>query len=230
MCGRTAIFSPQPDIEARFDATFAGDYEPRYNIAPGSDLVTVHDADRNTLTLDEWGYVPPWADAVDDGPRPINARAETVAENRLFRDAVENRRALVVTNGFYEWQGDRGGKQPYWISPADDGLLAMAGLWSRWEGEEEARETVTIVTTEPDDVVAPIHDRMPAVLDPGAEERWLTAAPEAAMEVLTPTAGPDLTATPISTLVNDPANDSPAVLEPIGGGSGQTDLGAFGSD
>lgn len=231
MCGRTAVFSPRPEIERRFDATFTGEYLPRYNVAPGSDLVVVHDADRDTLGFDEWGYVPSWAESFGAGPRPINARAETVHENRLFRDAVENRRALVVTNGFYEWQGDRGGKQPYWISRGDDDLMAMAGLWSRWEGAGGTRDTVAIVTTDPNDIVAPIHDRMPVVLEPEAEEQWLEApTSEAARGVLEPYSGPDLTATPISTLVNDPENDSPAVLDPIGGGSGQTGLEDFGAD
>lgn len=128
MCGRTSLFTPQPEIERRFDATFGHVFEPRYNIAPGDNLVAIHDDEKETLTADEWGFVPAWADAFDAGPRPINARAETVDENHLFRSAFENRRALVVADGFYEWQGERGGKQPYRVAMGDTSLFAMAGI------------------------------------------------------------------------------------------------------
>ena len=98
MCGRTSLFTPQPEIERRFNAEFDRDFEPRYNIAPRDDLVVVHDEDTETLTFDEWGFVPSWADDFDEGPRPINARAETVDENNLCRLSFEKRRALVVAD------------------------------------------------------------------------------------------------------------------------------------
>ncbi|MFW5923959.1 MAG: SOS response-associated peptidase [archaeon] len=230
MCGRTSLFTPQPEIERRFDASFDRAFEPRYNIAPGADLVVVHGDERETLTYDEWGFVPTWADDVDEGPRPINARAESVDENDLFRSAFENRRALVVADGFYEWQGERGGKQPYRIAKEDDSLFAMAGLWSRWAGDDESRTTVAIVTTDANELVEPIHDRMPVILEADDESIWLdSASGEGAIDLLEPYRGDDLAATPISTIVNDPSNDSPAVIDPIGGKSGQTGLDSFGS-
>lgn len=231
MCGRTSLFTPQPEIERRFDAEFDHDYEPRYNIAPGDSLDVIHTEDSETITADTWGFVPEWADSMDEGPRPINARAETVAENDLFRSAFENRRALVIADGYYEWAGNRGRKQPYRIARTDEAPFAMAGLWSKWSHNGETVSTVTIITTEPNDTVSSIHDRMPVILEPTAESRWLggeTAAER--RKLLQPYAGPDLEPHQISTIVNDPANDSPAVIDPVGGGKGQTGLGDFESD
>lgn len=229
MCGRTSLFRPQPEIERRFGATFEYDFEPRYNIAPSNELAVVHDVATETITADQWGFVPEWADSIAAGPRPINARAETVAENRLFSNAFEHRRALVLADGYYEWAGNRGGKQPYRITVGEDSLFAMAGLWSRWEGDSGSRSTVTIITTEPSDPVASIHDRMPVILDQSVENQWLEADPERAADLLSPYDG-TLQTQQISTLVNDPANDSPAVIDPIGGDSGQTGLDNFGAD
>lgn len=229
MCGRTSLFAPEPAIERRFDATFDHDYEPRYNVAPGSRLAVVHDADPETITSDEWGFVPEWADSLEAGPRPINARAESIAETDLFRSAVENRRALVLADGYYEWAGARGGKQPYRITMGEGDLFAMAGLWSRVAVQGSTHTTVAIVTTAAAEGLADIHDRMPVVLDRTAESRWLEDSPEVASSLLDPAAD-RLEATPVSTLVNDPSNDSPAVIDPIGGGRGQTGLGDFGAD
>lgn len=230
MCGRTSLFQPQPEIEQRFDAKFEQEYEPRYNIAPGDDLVVIHNDDPETLTFDEWGFVPTWADDFNAGPRPINARAETVAENNLFQASFEQRRALVVADGFYEWEGTRGGTQPYRITMDDNDLFAMAGIWSQWKEDAQTQSTVAILTTEPNDVMEPIHDRMPVILEPNEESTWLDPPSlTEATQVLDPHQG-EMKAQPISTIVNDPANDSPAVVEPIVGDSGQTGLGNFGAD
>ncbi|MFB6085996.1 MAG: SOS response-associated peptidase [Halodesulfurarchaeum sp.] len=230
MCGRTSLFRPQPEIERRFDATFDRDVEPRYNIAPGDELSVVHEADQDTLTVDEWGFVPSWADAFDAGPRPINARAETIREHDLFRSAFENRRALVIADGFYEWAGERGGKQPFRVAREGNALFAMAGIWSRWTGNGEERRTVAIITTEANEVVEPIHDRMPVILPPDRESAWLEPESlERAKALLRPSDAADLERYPISTVVNDPSNDSPAVIEPVGGERGQTELGSFGT-
>lgn len=229
MCGRTSLFTPQPAIERRFGARFETEYTPRYNVAPGDDLVVVHDADPGTLTTDEWGFVPEWADDPDDGPRPINARAETIDENGLFRTAFESRRALVVADGFYEWRGDRGGKQPYRVAREDGTPFAMAGIWSRVAGDRPLT-TVAIATTAANDLVAPIHDRMPVVLPREHETAWLEAEAARATELLEPREYSELEAYPISTTVNDPANDSPMVLDPVGGHEGQTGLGDFAGD
>ncbi|MDZ7851054.1 MAG: SOS response-associated peptidase [Halodesulfurarchaeum sp.] len=230
MCGRTSLFAPQPEIEARFEATFDHEYEPRYNIAPGAELAVIHDANPETITRDTWGFVPTWAESGDDGPRPINARVESVAESRLFGTAFEDRRALVIADGYYEWAGNSGGKQPYRITVGDD-CFAMAGIWSRHEKVGKSRTTIAILTTNATGELASIHDRMPVILNRSGESAWLESEPtEPVDSVSDRSVFERLDLTPISTLVNDPANNSPAVIDPVGGDSGQTGLSDFGAD
>ena len=112
MCGRTSVFQPQPEIERRFEALFTEEWVPEYNTAPREDLTAIQNTARDEINQLEWGLIPEWADDPDDGPRPINARAETVAEKPMFRSAFEQRRCLIPADGFYEWQGERGHKQP----------------------------------------------------------------------------------------------------------------------
>jgi putative SOS response-associated peptidase YedK len=228
MCGRTSLFAAEEVIEARFEARFDHDYEPRYNVAPGADLAVIHAGAADTITADTWGFVPAWADSPEAGPQPINARVETVAENRLFADAFETRRALVLADGYYEWAGDRGGTQPYRIT-VEDGPFAMAGIWSRWEGPDRSIATVAVVTRPATPALAEIHDRMPAVLPQGAASTYLDAEPSQARALLRDRPRERFQTTPISTLVNDPANDAPAVVEPVGGSRGQTGLDDFGA-
>ena len=231
MCGRTSLFTPQPEIEARFDAEAEAPIRPRYNIAPSDELVTVHGSAPETLTFDEWGFVPHWMDEFEGSYRPINARAETIDEKPMFRDAFGERHCLVVADGFYEWQGDRGGKQPYRIALEDDQLFAMAGIWDTWENNGATRTSVAIVTTDANERLESIHDRMPVVLEREDEARWLEpTAVDDAKSLLDPYDGEDLRAYPISTAVNDPSNDAPAIVEEVGGGSGQTGLEDFGAD
>jgi len=231
MCGRTSLFTPQPDVESRFGATAESPIRPRYNIAPEDELVTIHGDATNTLTTDEWGFVPHWMDDFEGSYRPINARAETIDEKPMFRGAFGEKHCLVVADGFYEWQGERGGKQPYRVALEDDALFAMAGIWDRWERNGETRTSVAIITTDANELLEPIHDRMPVVLERDRESDWVN--PEsagAAKALLDPYEGEDLRAYPISTTVNDPSNDVPELIEEIGGGSGQTGLGDFGGD
>jgi len=246
MCGRYTLFTPAADLEARFDADFAG-VEPSYNCAPGQDLPVIADEDPSAATRMEWGLTPSWA---DESFGLINARAETVREKRSFADAFERRRCLVPADGFYEWvdggskdgsRGGSGGKTPYRVAFEDDRPFAMAGLYERWEppepettqtglgafgggaGEEGGSddgsgtiETFTIVTTEPNDLVADLHHRMAVVLDPSEEETWLRGDPDEAAALLDPYPADELTAYPVSTRVNSPAVDAPELIEPIG--------------
>jgi putative SOS response-associated peptidase YedK len=231
MCGRYSLFAPPGDIEARFDATFAFDFEPRYNAAPSQPLPVITDADPDTIQRMEWGLVPPWAED-RSGHGHINARAETLSETRSFADAYESRRCLVPADGFYEWVSEDGGKQPYRVALPDDDLFAMAGLYERWEppqrqtglgefgtgggdgGQDEVVETFTVVTTEPNDTVADLHHRMAVILDTEAERQWLTADVDAAADILAPYDGA-MRSYPVSTAVNNPSNDSPACIEPV---------------
>jgi putative SOS response-associated peptidase YedK len=227
MCGRTSLFVPREDLEETFDARVVADggYTPRYNIAPGDGVEVVTNEAVDEIDRYHWGLVPFWADEVDDGL--INARAETAHEKRSFERAWESRPCLVLSSGFYEWRSRNGGpKRPYRIYREDAPAFAMAGLWEIWEdGDGRRVPSVTILTTEPNDVVEPIHDRMPVVLPADAEEAWLAAGPDERKALCRPYPDDDLAAYEISTRVNDPGNDAPGVIEPVG--HEQSGLGEF---
>jgi len=226
MCGRTSLFAPRAELESRFDARVPDDYRPRYNVAPSDPIEVITADQQNDVQRFDWGLVPRWADADDQGF--INARAETAHEKPAFSDAWESRPCLVLSSGFYEWkETGRGRKQPYRVYREDDPAFAMAGLWQRWEDDGDRRHTVTILTTEPNELVEPLHDRMAVVLPREAEPAWLTAGPDERADLCRPYPNDDLDAYPISTAVNDPSNDSPAIVEPDR--SEQTGLGEFGS-
>ncbi|MFB6189759.1 MAG: SOS response-associated peptidase [Halapricum sp.] len=215
MCGRTSLFAPQPVIERRFDARAAQPLEPRYNIAPREELAVIRNDAPETIDRLEWGLLPSWADP-EDAPRPINARAETITEKRSFAEAFEQRRCLVLADGFYEWQDTRGGKQPYRVERTDGAPFAMAGLFERWERGDRVEETVTVVTTEPNAVVEPLHHRMAVVLDRDEEVTWLADTdPETHRALLDPSPTEQWHAYPVSTRVNEPGNDDPSIVEAV---------------
>jgi putative SOS response-associated peptidase YedK len=230
MCGRYSLFTPPADLEERFGATFDRSFEPRYNAAPGQELPVVRNDALEKFRFCRWGLVPSWADDPDDGP--INARSETVAEKPTFGEAYERRRCLVPADGFYEWTGEAGSKRPYRVRFEDDRTFAMAGIWETWEGVEsqvgldafgddgeatpESRtvHTFAVLTTEPNDVIADLHDRMAVILPEDEERRWLTD--DDPSDLLEPYPGDEMEAYPVSTAVNDPANDRPELVEPVG--------------
>ncbi|WP_256289824.1 SOS response-associated peptidase [Halobellus inordinatus] len=234
MCGRYTLFTPAEELASRFDATFEEPPEPRYNCAPGQSLPVLTNDDPDRFRRFKWGLVPSWADDEGVGNDLINARAETLAKKPSFEAAYERRRCLVPADGFYEWVEEGDAKQPYRVAFADDRPFAMAGLWERWEPShtqtglgdfgggnsaesdgDDAVESFTIVTTEPNDVVADLHHRMAVVLDPDEEETWLHGDVEEAAELLDPSPADEWEAYPVSTRVNSPANDAPALIEPV---------------
>lgn len=233
MCGRYSLFTPQADLRARFDAEPTRSLEPRYNCAPGQELPVIRDDTPGRIDFLRWGLIPSWADDESVGNRLINARSETVREKRSFRDAYESRRCLVLADGFYEWvAGDDGSKQPYRVAFADDRPFAMAGLWERWtpkqtqtglgdfggggpDRDPDPVESFTILTTDPNDLIADLHHRMAVILAPDEEETWLHGDPEAVSELLDPYPDDDLRAYPVSTRVNSPANDAPDLIEEV---------------
>jgi putative SOS response-associated peptidase YedK len=225
VCGRTSLFAPRDDLEARFDAEVVADggYTPRYNVAPGDDVAVVTGDSPDEIDRYRWGLVPPWAD--DPGQGIVNARSETAAETRAVADAWADRPCLVLSSGYYEW--DRRTGRPYRVYREGGAPFAMAGLWSTWERGTETVRCATILTTAPNDVVAPIHDRMPVVVPADAESAWLSAGPTARADLCRPYPGDDLTADEISTRVNDPAHDDPSVIEPLA--HAQAALDEFGS-
>ena len=234
MCGRYSLFTPPEDIEQRFGASFAEEFQPRYNAAPSQSLPVITDASPKRIDAKEWGFVPPWADSRSDFGF-INARAETLTEKSTFRDAFAQQsrdgfqmgRCLVPADGFYEWQDTRGGKQPYRVERTDGEPFAMAGLFERRETEGRTEVTVTVVTTEPNAVVEPLHHRMAAVFDPDEEDVWLSDAdPTTHRDLLDPSPAAQWRSYPVSTRVNDPTNDDPGVIEAVTPEQ-QTGLGDF---
>jgi putative SOS response-associated peptidase YedK len=178
MCGRFVRKEEKVLLENRFNCDASGSVllAPEYNIAPSQDcpVVTV-EGDRRVLTLMRWGLVPAWADDAKTGNRMINARGETVAEKQSFKTLLKKSRCLVPASGFYEWKKlAGGGKTPYFIRLRDGGPFAFAGLWTVWHaGSEDELRSFTIITTSANELMSPIHDRMPVILSEKDEARWL---------------------------------------------------------
>ncbi|HSD24050.1 MAG TPA: SOS response-associated peptidase, partial [Solirubrobacterales bacterium] len=191
--------------------------EPRYNVAPTDPVLAVRlngEGEREPGIL-RWGLIPHFADPETFDRLLINARAETVAEAAAFRDAFQTHRCLILADGFYEWRAEETGKKPVWITRPDRGPFAFAGLWAEArQGDGSTVHSCAIVTCPPSEVVAPIHDRMPVILDREAEEGWLDAdaEPEELQALLLPT--DDLAVTEVSDAVNDVRQDGPALIEP----------------
>ncbi|WP_045690102.1 SOS response-associated peptidase [Hymenobacter sp. AT01-02] len=220
MCGRYSL-TPAPGIlEDRFDATFAAQLTgPAYNAAPSQQLPVILNTDPGKIQLLQWGLIPGWVKELQKAPKPINARAETLTEKPSFRQLLQRRRAIIPADGFYEWQATTNGKIPHRILRRDEEVFAFAGLWDEWLDRTtgEVLPTFTIITTEPNDLMAPIHNRMPVILkDRNAELAWLddTVPLAAHQELLRPLPTELMRAYTVSKLVNSPAHNSPDVLAP----------------
>lgn len=218
MCGRFSLTLPVEAMGRLFGFDERPNIAPRYNIAPSQEIAAVRrrgDTGQRELAMLRWGFVPAWARDPESGPKPINARAETVTGKPAFRDAFQHRRCLIPADGFYEWKKEAGGKQPWRIVRADDAPFAFAGLWECWRGKNGAvLETCVIVTTDANETLAPIHARMPVILDIGRFAAWLEASPAEAAELMEPWRG-ELRAYPVSRRVNAPNNDDAGLIEPL---------------
>ncbi|MFB6202493.1 MAG: SOS response-associated peptidase [Halorhabdus sp.] len=234
MCGRYGLFTPPSELESRFNVTVDVSLEPTYNAAPGESLPIIANDAPGTLRTAEWGLIPSWADDPNEH-RHINARGETLFERSSFREATERRRCLVLADGFYEWGGPRGERRPHFFRQSNGEPFAMAGLWERFEsastqvelgsfgpdGPDAATdvkpiETFTIVTTKANATVESVHDRMPMVLPRDREREWLTGDQETVTDLLEPVPPDELRVDPVSHAVNDPANDGPELVTPVG--------------
>jgi putative SOS response-associated peptidase YedK len=221
MCGRYTVVADGYELTEKLKARWrsARLAAPRYNIAPTQHApVLLQDGGEPVLDMYRWGLIPSWAKDPAIGNRMINARAETVREKPAFRTAFERRRCLVPASGFYEWQKAGTTKVPHWIHPADGNLLTFAGLWERWSPEDaEPVYTYTILTTAANRFMQGLHERMPVLIAPEKREQWLDpkAKPDDLVPLLDPAPEGVLTAHPVSTLVNAPANDTPECIEPF---------------
>ncbi len=226
MCGRFTLTAGGQVLADEFELLAVPELDARYNIAPSQDVATVV-ADIETRSRElrpmRWGLIPFWAKDPAIGNRMINARSETVAKKPAFREAFKARRCLLPATGFFEWKRIGAGKQPMLLRRRDGLPFAFAGLWDRWRPPEgEKIESCTILTTEPNDLVASIHDRMPVILPPEAYAEWLDpgfgSGPdevESLMNWLKPYPASEMIAHPVSRRVNSPAHDDSECIEPV---------------
>jgi putative SOS response-associated peptidase YedK len=218
MCGRFAQRSNPKRLAKEFKVTDVPDIEARYNIAPTQEILAVREsADGREMTFLKWGLIPSWSKDTSIGARLINARSETVTEKPSFRGAFKQRRCIIPADGFYEWQKADGKKQPFFFQMRDESPFGFAGLWECWAGQgREAINSCTILTTEANEVLRPVHDRMPVILHPEEYSLWLEGderEQDLLKELLRPYPAEEMTGYPVSQLVNSTRNKG---LELIG--------------
>jgi putative SOS response-associated peptidase YedK len=228
MCGRFVAASSPADLAAYFGVEAVAErlLEPSYNVAPTNDVYVVYvDGGLRRLDPFRWGFVPSWAKDPSIGSRMINARAETLAEKPAFRSSFAKRRCIVPADGFYEWKALEGQrrKQPYYISRPDGEPFAFGGLWTQWrgpgpDGTPVTLRTTTIITGEPNEKMAEIHDRMPLILPPSVWDEWLDPTqtdPDALGRLLVPAPPEIITFHPVSTEVNNVRNKGPHLIDEV---------------
>ena len=226
MCGRFTLFADPADLQELFNlsapppADVASLVAPRYNIAPTQPVAVIANGETRVLELFKWGLIPSWAKDPKIGNRMINARAETLAEKPSFRTALKKRRCLILANGFYEWKREGKSKTPMYIQMKDGRPFAFAGLWEAWKSPDDREawiKSCTIITTEPNDLMSMIHDRMPVILHPRDYAKWLDSTPQTPDQLkllIKPFPADEMDAYPVSTLVNKPQNDLPELVVP----------------
>ncbi len=216
MCGRFNLIATKPQIMEHFGLQRLPDYQPDYNIPPGQKIIAIvrlDDGSNKAVNL-HWGLIPSWSKDRKISSHLINARAETLTEKPSFRYACQHRRCLIPATGFFEWQTTEAGKQPYHIHQPELALFAFAGLWEHWEHQQETVYSCTIITTEANDKIAPINDRMPVIITPDFYARWLdkqNTVVEMA-DFLATDAYSTMQLTPISSRVNNPMHNDEACL------------------
>ena len=223
MCGRYSLIADIQELARQFEFDGNGfENTPRYNVAPTQAVLTVTNRDVRHAEYMRWGLIPSWAKDASIGNRMINARGETVAQKPSFRNALQRRRCLVLADGFYEWQKVGKGKQPMRIVLKSREPFAFAGLWESWRNPEgETIRSCTIITTEANDLLRPIHERMPVILPRELEDFWLdgdVTDSAALTDVLSPYPDEPMEAYEVSPLVNKATNNSSDLVVPVGGG------------
>ncbi len=223
MCGRYSLIADIQELARQFEFDGTGfENSPRYNVAPTQSVLTVTNREGRQPEFMRWGLIPSWAKDASIGNRMINARGETVSQKPSFRNALQRRRCLVLADGFYEWQKVGKGKQPMRIVLKSREPFAFAGLWETWRNPEgETIRSCTIITTEANDLLRPIHERMPVILPRELEEFWLdgdVTESAALTDVLSPYPDESMETYQVSPLVNKATNNSADLIVPVGGG------------
>lgn len=220
MCGRFEIHSAVEIIEKVFQIdSIIFDVKPNYNVAPSQDIAIVINDGKNRLVPCKWGFVPDWSKEIKTGYKMINARAETITTNKSFKSAFEKQRCLVVADGFYHWQKPGGAKRPFYIRLKSGKPIGLAGLYNNWtppEGEEVC--TCTIITTDANELLAPIHPRMPVILPETAYGPWLDPAvhdKDRLLPLLKPFPSGEMEYYPVTAKVNSYKYNAPDAIEPV---------------
>lgn len=223
MCGRYTLATPEPSLAELLDLSTEPSLEPRYNIAPTQPVLVLRASPLRPvreLELLRWGLIPSWAKDPAIAARMINARSETAPDKPAFRSAFRHRRCLLPADGFYEWQRTGRSKRPHYVRMKDGRPFVFAGLWERWEGPDgTVIETCTVLTTIPNELIEPLHNRMPVILRPEDFALWLdpdVKDPAPIRPLLRPYEPDEMFAYPVSTRVNSPRNDDPKCIEPPG--------------
>jgi putative SOS response-associated peptidase YedK len=222
MCGRFALTVDPADLQDAFpEFTFPAQGAPRYNIAPSQPIMALPNDGTNKVDFFVWGLIPSWAKDPTIGSHLINARAETLAEKPAFRSAYKYHRCLIFADGFFEWQARPGmkSKVPHFIRLKSGAPFAFAGLWEHWQPADGSEvRSATIITTEPNELMATIHNRMPVILPRHAYTQWIDPTPLFPIDLkslLVPYPAGEMDAYPVSTLVNSPGNDRAECVLPV---------------
>jgi putative SOS response-associated peptidase YedK len=221
MCGRFVITTKAKDLELCFqaEALEVGKLSPSYNVAPTRTVPVIWNNDetkQRQISLMKWGLIPAWAKDEKIGSKMINARAETITEKPSFRQSFKQRRLIVPASGFYEWEIST--RDPYFIRRKEGELLAFAGIWDEWKTPEgKTLQTFSIITTEPNELLASIHNRMPVILEPQDYSNWLGLgiSTDEAKSFLVPLAAQKMEAWRVSKIVNNPRNNGAENLEKL---------------
>ena len=223
MCGRFTLTVDPAELKDTFgDYIFPNKFSPRFNIAPSQPVLAIPNDGRNTADFFLWGLIPSWSKDPSIANKLINARGETIAEKPSFRGGFKYKRCLILTDGFYEWKAVQGEKTktPYFIHMKDGKPFAFAGLWDEWQSPDGgALRTCTIITTEPNELMSTLHNRMPVILDRADYSQWLDPAPpakhpESLLPLIRSFPADRMSAYPVSTMVNSPGNDRAECLLP----------------
>jgi putative SOS response-associated peptidase YedK len=222
MCGRFTLTVDPAELKQEFgEFTFPAQFAPRFNIAPTQPVLAIPNDDKNEADFFVWGLIPMWAKDPAIGNRLINARGETLEEKPAFRGSLKYKRCLILADGFYEWKSvpGRKTKTPFFIHMKDRKPFAFAGLWDSWNSPDGSLiKSCTIITTEPNELMAIIHNRMPAILHPRDYAKWLDPSPQTPdqLKPLIKSFPADvMDAYPVSPLVNKPSNDAPELVVPV---------------
>jgi len=215
MCARFSLAGPERIADRYPQFKLRNVWPPRYNIAPTQDVLAVRNDAAGEIAPLRWGLVPFWARDLAIGQKLINARAETLAEKPAFRSALERHRCIILADGYYEWTGPKGKKQPYRFTLDDAAPFAFAGLWERWGPKDAPVQTCTIVTCAPNALCAPFHDRMPAMLDDGDLDAWLHGDVAEALATLVPFDAARMRTTAVTPEMNRTTFEDPRAIEPI---------------